>query len=377
MHLASEPPVTVVLQKLIEKNFPTEYSRRKAEMNNEIPHEVTWSLPLFPLKHVAFPGMTFPLHIFEPKYRLMIRRCMAGSRCFGIVNVHLSPNGSWVPYNVGCMVSISKTTILMDGRSIIHCKGLKRFRIEQKWDQDGYLVGRVECFDDNTVMAEELDEFIHSRTQARQLVSDIMRNDGRLEGLQKLLAQAGDIPTDDVQFSFWMSSLLPISPEHKQDLLETASTAKRFMRLLHIIERVLQVLTNSDPTIPAIAVPSDLPPAPHTNNYNTVSHTSNGNDRGDMMRLSHILNGNADGDGSDGQSGADGDGDGVGNDGNQGACRTSNLPFAGMGQTFESRRFARNNHHNAEQGGEGQTAGDGNRPRIGQSRVGSGSCYAS
>jgi len=39
----------------------------------------------------------------------------------------------------------------MDGRSIIHCKGLKRFRMTQKWDQDGYLVGRVECFNDDPI----------------------------------------------------------------------------------------------------------------------------------------------------------------------------------------------------------------------------------
>jgi len=42
MHLASEPPVTVVLQKIIERNFPVEYSQRKEEMHEILPHDVTW-----------------------------------------------------------------------------------------------------------------------------------------------------------------------------------------------------------------------------------------------------------------------------------------------------------------------------------------------
>jgi len=173
----------------------------------------------------------------------MIRRCMAGSRCFGIVNVYMSPNGSWVPYSVGCMVSISKTTIL-PSRRIIHCKGLRRFRIQQKWDQDGYLVGRVECFGDEPIQEEERESYTKDVMQARQMLHHIVCNEGRSESLQKLLGQAGDIPIDDLEFSYWLSSLLPISPEHKQELLGTTSTAWRFARLLYIIGRVTFVLQN-------------------------------------------------------------------------------------------------------------------------------------
>ena len=47
-----------------------------------------WSeLPLFPLNTVLFPGMVLPLHIFEERYKLMIGRCMEGSRPFGVVAI--------------------------------------------------------------------------------------------------------------------------------------------------------------------------------------------------------------------------------------------------------------------------------------------------
>ena len=42
-------------------------------------------LPLFPLNVVLFPGQTLPLHIFEPRYRIMIQRCIEQSQPFGVV----------------------------------------------------------------------------------------------------------------------------------------------------------------------------------------------------------------------------------------------------------------------------------------------------
>lgn len=41
-------------------------------------------IPIF-ICTMAFPGVSCPLHIFEPRYRLMIRQCMeAGTRQFGM-----------------------------------------------------------------------------------------------------------------------------------------------------------------------------------------------------------------------------------------------------------------------------------------------------
>ena len=42
-------------------------------------------LPLFPLNVVLFPGQTLPLHIFEPRYRAMIQRCIENDTPFGVL----------------------------------------------------------------------------------------------------------------------------------------------------------------------------------------------------------------------------------------------------------------------------------------------------
>ena len=49
-------------------------------------------IPLFPLHTVLCPGIALPLHIFEPRYRLMVERCLADDLPFGVV---LAPKPRW------------------------------------------------------------------------------------------------------------------------------------------------------------------------------------------------------------------------------------------------------------------------------------------
>ena len=44
-------------------------------------------MPLFPLDLVLFPGVALPLHIFEPRYRLMVKRCLESRTPFGVINI--------------------------------------------------------------------------------------------------------------------------------------------------------------------------------------------------------------------------------------------------------------------------------------------------
>lgn len=234
--LLPDHPVTITIQKVLEKYFPEEFKKRKEEIQEEVVFD-TASLPLFPLKHVAFPDMVFPLHIFEPKYRLMIRRCMAGSKCFGLVNVRRNMSEtSWIPYDIGCLVSISSIQTLIDGRSFVQCKGTRRFRVLEKWEQDGYLMGKVQWIEEQQIQPHERLEFEVTTREARTLVNQLLSGERVFRNsateLQSLLAQAGDIPDNDLEFSFWLSRFLPLTPDTRQSLLETTSTLDRFRVLV-------------------------------------------------------------------------------------------------------------------------------------------------
>lgn len=102
-------------------------------------------LPLFPLPVVLFPDQTLPLHIFEPRYRVMIKRCVDNKEPFGIVMVKEDDPDQ--PYDVGTSARVTQVEQLKDGRFNINTVGIERFRI-QSWQvgADGYLIGDVVDF---------------------------------------------------------------------------------------------------------------------------------------------------------------------------------------------------------------------------------------
>src|SRR5512137_1544687 len=102
-------------------------------------------LPLFPLNTVLFPGQMLPLHIFEDRYRLMIRRCLAEDLPFGVV---LIKRGSEVgaeaePHEVGTIARILKSSHQSDGTIDIVTVGQERFCIDHLIHDQPYLRGEV------------------------------------------------------------------------------------------------------------------------------------------------------------------------------------------------------------------------------------------
>src|SRR5258708_12580043 len=72
------------------------------------------SVPLFPLGSALFPGMLLPLHIFEPRYRLLVKRSIEKDEPFGIVLIKSGPEvgGPAEPHRVGTTAKIMASTPL-------------------------------------------------------------------------------------------------------------------------------------------------------------------------------------------------------------------------------------------------------------------------
>ncbi len=91
-------------------------------------------LPLFPLPDVVlFPGVEIPLHIFEPRYREMIRHALAAKLRIGMVllkpGFRETDEGTPGIHAVGCMGDITACESLPDGRYNLRLKGRSRFLI--------------------------------------------------------------------------------------------------------------------------------------------------------------------------------------------------------------------------------------------------------
>ncbi|XP_019415731.1 PREDICTED: LON peptidase N-terminal domain and RING finger protein 1-like isoform X2 [Lupinus angustifolius] len=160
--------ISVTLQNIIQKNFPEEYAERKKEHDSLINFGVDL-LPLF-VMDVVIPCQKFPLNIFEPRYRLMVRRIMEGNHRMGMVIIE-SSTGSLAEY--ACEVEITECEPLPDGRFYIEIESRRRFRIIHSWDQDGYRVAEVEWIQDimppeGTSESETLLELTHNASESVQ-----------------------------------------------------------------------------------------------------------------------------------------------------------------------------------------------------------------
>lgn len=130
--------------------FKRLYEQRKVAIEQE-EREARLSTPIF-VCTLAFPGMPTILHIFEPRYRLMVRRCLeSGNPRFGMV-LPSRTNGGTEEY--GTMLEIKSVQMLADGRSMLETVGSYRFRLLEKGSLDGYTVGRVERVDDISLEEE-------------------------------------------------------------------------------------------------------------------------------------------------------------------------------------------------------------------------------
>jgi len=89
-------------------------------------------IPVFPLAGaILFPRTQLPLHIFEPRYREMIRDALAGDRLIGMVQPRDSREPSAL-FDTGCIGRIGSVEELEDGRFNVVLEGLTRFRIARE-----------------------------------------------------------------------------------------------------------------------------------------------------------------------------------------------------------------------------------------------------
>ena len=106
-----------------------------------------FDLPLFPLHNVLFPGMALPLHVFESRYKQMIKFCLEGDKRFGVVLIRhgseaLGPLPE--PHLIGCTAQIIEVQPLEEGHMYLTTTGVQRFRINTINHGLPYLVGKVE-----------------------------------------------------------------------------------------------------------------------------------------------------------------------------------------------------------------------------------------
>jgi len=168
-------------------------------------------LPLFPLGVVLFPGQTLPLHIFEPRYRIMIRNCIDHDTPFGVVLAR--DEQPHVPHTIGTSARVTDVRRLSDGRMNILTVGETRFRVHNfRISEHGYLIGEVSAL-----------PFVEDVAQSDPIVRSVNR---RLRRYLALIAEASEqrfnfdqLPTRPVELAVFTAIALDLSLAEKQKLL--------------------------------------------------------------------------------------------------------------------------------------------------------------
>lgn len=211
------------------------------------------NVPLF-VCTLAYPSMPTFLHIFEPRYRLMIRRAIEmGDRKFGMLmyNRTAEPQeelGSVQFMQYGTLVHINSMELMPDGRSLIETCGVSRFRVKDWSMLDGYIVGKTERVDDVPWAEEEQVEATETTAQIPARNDPLSQIDHlstqellkigtdfivRMQAAsapwlhERVLASYGSPPDDPAVFPYWFASILPIGDDEKYKLLPTTSVRQR------------------------------------------------------------------------------------------------------------------------------------------------------
>ncbi|KAI0307335.1 PUA-like domain-containing protein [Multifurca ochricompacta] len=279
-------PFNKTIISIVLKTFPEAYAERGRVIEQEERH-ARLDTPIF-VCQLSFPGLPTILHFFEPRYRLMLRRCLEKPNpSFGMIMPPSAAGGRSAGNDFGTMLEIKSVRMLPDGRSMVETRGTYSFRIMERGTMDGYMVGRIERIFDypslypdipgdassipppipsvtnaeadvqitlnaasDAIPSSAASEAGPSRPYSQQLqelvdvclafLDQIQRGAAPwvVQRLNRLNQIYGPMPTDPAHFSYWMAMALPIEDMEKAKLLPVKSPLLRLRLVVHWIEQL-------------------------------------------------------------------------------------------------------------------------------------------
>ncbi|XP_013841836.1 LON peptidase N-terminal domain and RING finger protein 3 isoform X3 [Sus scrofa] len=237
----------VIMEELIAKFLPEELKERRRLYEEEMEElsNLNKNVPIF-VCTMAYPTVPCPLHIFEPCYRLMIRRCIeTGTRQFGMCLG--DPVKGFAEY--GCILEIRNVQFFADGRSVVDSIGKRRFKVLHQGQRDGYNTADIEYIEDQKVQGEDCAELMGLHNCVYEQASSWFHS-LKSSLKNRILNHFGPMPEKDADpqinpngpaWCWWTLAVLPLESRAQLPFLAMRSLKDR----LNGIRRVLAFISRN------------------------------------------------------------------------------------------------------------------------------------
>ncbi len=211
-------------------------------------------MPLFPLNAVVFPGVSTGLHIFEDRYRALVRELLevesVFDRVFGVIAIRegyeVGDHGMQAAHRVGTLVQLTEVEAYDDGRYDIEIIGRQRLRVLESENTVGtFLRGEVELLADadEPDAAAAADKARYTFERYRMQLSD-------LRGGPVL---TGEMPSDPAYLSYALAATCLLTLPQRQSLLEAETSIERLTMLTGALREEMRAM-RALPSLPATEV---------------------------------------------------------------------------------------------------------------------------
>jgi len=239
-HVAAENAAENIIIKSMAMAIDSHlYSSRLEEFAEE---KASWTTlyPIFYYNSALFPGSRLALHLFEPRYKLMMKRVVDTTRSFAYV-----PNFTNYSAQVGDIALIAdlrNVEFLADGRCLLDAVILKRMKIVEHYVEDGTQglhYCRVKEYNDDAVVGDALSMAQDLQTTAVTLLTAYLEMDpNRRRAIEE---EHGPMPRNHPEnLSLWLTAISAIPDRDRFALLSSKDTIDRLRRCISSLESMIQ-----------------------------------------------------------------------------------------------------------------------------------------
>ncbi|XP_061649375.1 LON peptidase N-terminal domain and RING finger protein 2 [Phyllopteryx taeniolatus] len=237
---------TLLMEEVLQRYLTSELAERKKIHEEEMKElsNLNQEVPIF-ICTMAFPTIPCPLHVFEPRYRLMIRRSMeTGTKQFGMCIADELKGFA----DYGCMLQVQDVKFFPDGRSVVETVGVSRFKVLSHGQRDGYHTAKIEYLEDKKVEGDELVELLRLHDAVYEQASNwftslkdnmktqIIGHFGHLPGKDPDPQASGSGPA----WCWWLLAVLPLENRAQLTILSMSALKERLLAIRKVLIFVMR-----------------------------------------------------------------------------------------------------------------------------------------